>query len=284
MASRSSGQVAAGVLLSLLAIFLVLGIMAFRPVEAGHVGVVTSFGKVQAETLKPGGNWVIPFFNDVKDVDTRVQAIPFDELAAASKEYQDVILSGTLNVHVDSNAAVDLYQKVGLDYADKIVRPFFTNLVKEVVPLYGIADILPKREEIRRITVEKLAAKLAQYGIIVDDVAIANISFSEAYTGAIEEKQVQEQRVQTERQILEQRRIQAQSLVAQAEGEANAAIERARGQAEANRLLAESLSDPIIQYQLIQKLGDKITVMLLPSEQSGLILDLKGLLPTTPPQ
>lgn len=51
----------------------------------------------------------------------------------------------------------------------------------------------------------------------------------------------------------------------------------AEGQSEANRLLAASLSDQILQYQYIQKLTDKITVMLLPSGNQT-IFDLKGLL------
>ena len=51
----------------------------------------------------------------------------------------------------------------------------------------------------------------------------------------------------------------------------------ANGQAEANSLLSASLTDQILQYQYIQKLTDKITVMLLPSGNQT-IFDLKGLL------
>jgi hypothetical protein len=51
----------------------------------------------------------------------------------------------------------------------------------------------------------------------------------------------------------------------------------AKGQAQANDLLNQSLSDKILQYQYIQKLTDKISVMLLPSG-NGTIFDLKSLL------
>jgi len=44
----------------------------------------------------------------------------------------------------------DLYQKVGLDFADKVIDPAFNDFVKEVVPTYPIGEILPKREEIRQ--------------------------------------------------------------------------------------------------------------------------------------
>ena len=51
----------------------------------------------------------------------------------------------------------------------------------------------------------------------------------------------------------------------------------ANGQATANKSLAASLSDQILQYQYIQKLTDKIQVMLLPSGNQT-IFDLKSLL------
>jgi len=41
-------------------------------------------------------------------------------------------------------------------------------------------------------------------------------------------------------------------------------------------MIAASLSDPVLQYQLINKLSDKINVMLVPSG-NGFLLDLKNL-------
>lgn len=277
-----AGRIVGGIVLA------VFGLVAFclHPIPAGYVGVVTSFGSVHEETLKPGLNFVVPIFNSVTDVDTRVRGIPFGQdpnarFGAASREYQDVFLTGTLNVHVDQNAAVDLYQKVGLDYDTKLVVPFFSTAIKEVVPQYGIAEILAKRETIRQEAVVKLSQKLAPYGLIVDDVAIANIDFSEQYKAAIEAKQVAEQQVQTESQILAQRKIQADQARAVAQGTADAAVISATGQSEANRLLQQSLSDELIRYTLVQKLGPTINTMILPDGQS-FILDPKALASPTP--
>ena len=77
-----------------------------------------------------------------------------------------------------------------------------------------------------------------------------------------------------------QKQIEAQQAVAAAKGEADANVTLADGRAKANKLLAESLSDQILQYQYIQKLTDKITVMLLPSGNQT-IFDLKSLLGQT---
>jgi hypothetical protein len=107
----------------------------------------------------------------------------------------------------------DLYQKVGLDFADKVIDPAFNDFVKEVVPTYPIGEILPKREEIRKRAMTKLGDNLSRYHIIVDDIYFASIRFSPGYEGAIEAKQVAQQQVETQKQVLAQREIEAQQKV-----------------------------------------------------------------------
>ncbi|MEA2673720.1 MAG: prohibitin 1 [Chloroflexota bacterium] len=254
----------------------------FVEVPAGNVGVVTNFGQVQTVTLGPGLHLVVPILQQVTNVDTRVQPHQFQEIDAASKELQTVKLTGVMNYHIDGQFASDLFQRVGTDFAAKIIDPAFNDFIKTVVPDYSVNDILAKRDEIRSLAKQQLAANLAQYHIIVDDIYIANIAFSDAFQSAIEAKQVAQQQVQTEQQILAQKQIQAQQAVAQAQGQADATVTLAKGQAEANSLLTASLTDKILQYQYIQKLTDKITVMLLPAG-NGTIFDLKSLLGQTTP-
>lgn len=270
----------AWLIVALMAVITVLS-TGLRIIDAGHVGVVTWFGRVENRTLEPGLQFVTPIAENVIPIETRVQGINFENLAAASLEYQDVLITGTLNIHIDGPQADDLYQDVGLDYINRVVNPFLNTFVKQIVPEYEIDTILLKREEIRVRAAEALGEKLADYHIVVDDLAFAQISFSPEYTAAVEEKQVQEQRVLTERQILEQRRIQADQAVATAEGEAASIVARAKGQAEANQLLSSSLTPILVQWQAIQRLNDKISVVLLPSD-NNFLLDVNRFLPEQP--
>jgi regulator of protease activity HflC (stomatin/prohibitin superfamily) len=275
-------------------IILIIGAAGpFVEVPAGNVGVLTNFGSVQGVTLEPGLHAIVPIYQRVTNVDTRVQPHQFEEIDAASKELQTVRLTGTMNYHIDGQFASDLFQRVGTDFAEKIIDPAFNDFIKTVVPEYSVNDILAKRDEIRRFAKDQLGANLAQYHIIVDDIYIANIAFSNEFQQAIEAKQVAQQQVQTEQQILAQKEIQAQQVVAAAKGEADArvtlaqgeataTVSLANGQAEANNLLNASLTDEILQYQYINKLTDKIQVMLLPSGNQT-IFDLKGLLDQTGP-
>jgi regulator of protease activity HflC (stomatin/prohibitin superfamily) len=261
-------------------------------VPAGMVGVQTNFGEVQEQTLGPGLHWVTPFMSQVTNMDTRVQPHPMKEIDAASAEYQAVRITGTLTYHIDARYASQLYQEVGPDFADKIIDPALNDFVKTVTPEYSISEILNKRDEIRSRAITALGENLARYHIIIDDIYIANIAFSEEYQAAIEAKQVAAQQVQTEQQILQQKKIQADQQVAAAQGqadaqvvlakgEAQAQIELANGQAQANTTIAQSLSDKVLQYLLIQKLGDKIQIIFMPTGQS-FILDPKQLLSSTP--
>src|SRR5262249_40142296 len=123
---------------------------------------------------------------------------------------------------------------------------------------YGVTEILGKRDEIRTRTKEQLAQNLGRYGINVDDIYLTNIAFSPEYTAAIEAKQVAAQQVEQQRQILEQKRVQADQAEADAQGRARAAIAEAQGNAEANRLLTESITPALIDYQRVQKWDGKM--------------------------
>jgi regulator of protease activity HflC (stomatin/prohibitin superfamily) len=226
---------------------------SFAIVPAGHRGVVLWWGSVEKRIMGEGFNLKVPIAERVIKVDVKVQPHPFKEIDASSKEYQMVKMTGMMNFHIDPSFVNDLYQKVGLDFADKVIDPAFNDFVKEVVPTYPIGEILPKREEIRKRAMGKLGENLARYHIIVDDIYFANIRFSPEYEGAIEAKQVAQQQVETQKQVLAQREIEAQQKVATAKGEAESILVVAQGQAKANDALSRSISPILVQYKGVEK-------------------------------
>ena len=237
----------------LLIIILIVVLGTFALVPAGHRGVVLWWGSVENRIMGEGLNFKVPFAERVIKVDVKVQPHPFKAIDASSKEYQLVKMTGMMNFHIDPSFVNDLYQKVGLDFADKVIDPAFNDFVKEVVPTYPIWEILPKREEIRQRAMKKLGDNLSRYHIIVDDIYFANIRFSPEYEGAIEAKQVAQQQVETQKQVLAQREIEAQQKVATAKGEAESILVVAQGQAKANDVLSRSISPILVQYKGIEK-------------------------------
>jgi regulator of protease activity HflC (stomatin/prohibitin superfamily) len=240
-------------MLVILLIIIIIAWGTFAIVPAGHRGVVLWWGSVENRIMGEGLNFKVPIAEKVIKVDVKVQPHPFKEIDASSKEYQMVKMTGMMNFHIDPAYVNDLYQKVGLDFADKVIDPAFNDFVKEVVPTYPIGEILPKREEIRKRAMGKLGENLTRYHIIVDDIYFANIRFSPAYEQAIEAKQVAQQQVETQRQVLAQREIEAQQKVASAKGEAESIQVVAQGQAKANDALSRSISPILVQYKSIEK-------------------------------
>lgn len=240
-------------MLILLIILLIIVWGTFVIVPAGHRGVALWWGSVEKRIMGEGLNFKVPIAETVIKVDVRVQPHPFKEIDASSKEYQMVKMTGMMNFHIDPAYVNDLYQKVGLDFADKVIDPAFNDFVKEVVPTYPIGEILPKREEIRKRAMTKLGDNLSRYHIIVDDIYFANIRFSPEYEGAVEAKQVAQQQVETQKQVLAQREIEAQQKVATAKGEAESILVVAQGQAKANDALSRSISPILVQYKGIEK-------------------------------
>jgi regulator of protease activity HflC (stomatin/prohibitin superfamily) len=240
-------------ILIILLILFIVSWGSFALVPAGHRGVVLLWGSVEKRIMGEGLNFKLPIAETVITVDVKVQPHPFKEIEAASKEYQMVKMTGMMNFHIDPAYVNDLYQKVGLDFAPKVIDPAFNDFVKEVVPTYPIGEILPKREEIRQRAMKKLGDNLSRYHVIVDDIYFANIRFSPEYERAIEAKQVAQQQVETQKQVLAQREIEAQQKVATAKGEAESILVVAQGQAKANDALSRSISSILVQYKSVEK-------------------------------
>jgi len=199
------------VVVIVVSIVLIIGLFTSGlVVDAGNVGVVTTFGKVEEGVLYPGFYLRVPFVQQIHQIDVRVQPHPFKEIDAASQEQQSVKLTGMLNYSLAPERANELFQRVGLDFASKVIDPAFSDYIKEVVPKFPVTEILQRRDEIRQQTKERLAANLGQYGIIVLDVYISDIAFSPEYQAAIEQKQTAQQNVGKETQVLAQKQIQAQ--------------------------------------------------------------------------
>jgi regulator of protease activity HflC (stomatin/prohibitin superfamily) len=241
-----------GLIVALLILVIILW-GTFVIVPAGSRGVVLWWGSVEKRIMDEGLNFKVPMAETVIKVDVRVQPHPFREIDASSKEYQIVKMTGMMNFHIDPAFVHDLYQKVGLDFADKVSDPAFNDFVKEVVPTYPIGEILPKREEIRQTAMKKLGNNLSRYHILVDDIYFANIRFSPEYEKAIEAKQVAQQQVETQKQVLAQREVEAQQKVATAKGDAEAILVVAQEQAKANEVLSHSLTPILVSYKSIER-------------------------------
>ncbi len=246
-----------------------------KPIEAGHVGVVYQFGEIVGQ--EPEGLQFIAPWQELRTESIQVQRHRFENVTAFSKETQDVFVVATVNYSVSASAVQDLYRRVGPNWFDRLIEPRVNNFFKEETVKYSTVDVGPNREAIRSAVRDRLRAELAPFSIDINDLLIDNIEFNAEFKAAIEQKQIATQDALREQERVLQRQFEAEQLVETAKGEAESIRVRAEGQAAANKLLAESLTPEVIQFEALQRLGDNVQIALIPSGQ-GVILDPTTLL------
>lgn len=227
-------------------LILLAGLIIFRPftiVNAGQRGVVMRFGQVQDTVLGEGIHFIFPVVTSVKKLNVRVQKSSFQS-DAASKDLQRITTELAVNWHIEPSKVNRVFQNIGDE--DNIVTGIITPAVSEVLKAATAKktaeEIITKRTTLKEEIDTHLATRLADYGVIVDDVSLVNFSFSPEFSKAIESKQIAEQEAK-----------QASFIAQKATQEAQADINRAKGQAEAQRLQRLTLTPELLQKQAIEK-------------------------------
>ena len=259
------------------------GTTSFKPINSGEIGVVYQFGNIIGQ-IGEGPNWIAPY-QSIKTENIQVQGHKFEKLESFSSETQNVLVKATLNIRVAPEAIQKLYRTVGPNWYAVLVEPRVQQNFKDETVKYKSVDIAPNRETIRKTVRDRLEGELSPHSIEVVDLLLDNIDFDKDFKNAIEAKQIATQRALEEEQKVNVSKHQATQKVETAKGEGGAIFEVAKKQAEANDKLSASLTPQLIQYSLIQKLGDDIKVIILPTGQN-FILDssiLGGVSPTPIP-
>jgi len=246
-------------------------------VPAGHRGVVIRFSAVTGNVLNEGLQAKMPFLDSVVKMSVQTQKYEADA-ASASQDLQDVSTTIALNWHLDPSMAAEVYREIGLEYIDRIAAPAIQETVKQVTAKFNAEDLILKREEVKAAITENLSTRLMERGIITEAVSITEFQFSSTFIAAIEAKVAAEQAVFEALNKLERIKVEAQQREEEEIGEANARIAKAQGEAEyirivtdaqvaANAAIAESLTPEILQYILLDRLGEDIKIMVIPSGQ-----------------
>ncbi len=226
-----------------LAIIVILN--CFTIVEAGHTGVVVTLGKVKEGVLQEGIHFKIPFIQQIVKIDNRIVKLEV-ETEAFSKDLQTVETVLAINYRVDTSKSYSIYKNIGANYETVLVTPAVNEVLKAITAKYTAEESVTNRVLISDGLVSGLNNKLNEIGLYVTDVNIINFEFSEAFITAIEEKQVAQQK-------LLKSETEKQTAIINAQANAETVRINAEAQAQANKILNESLSDRVIEYNKVQK-------------------------------
>ena len=231
-----------------LIIVAVLAFGCFTQVPTGHTGVLTTFGRVADYTLDSGIHLKAPWQKVVK-MDNRIQRAT-ETLSCFSSDIQEVTMLYTLNYQISSKDAMTIYRTIGSDYYNKIIVPTVQEAVKVCTAKYTAEELVSERTALANAIEESLSDKLTGYNIMVNSTSIENMDFTDAFTNAVEAKQVAQQnklKAETEaQQKVIEAKADADVKQIEADAEAYQLVKKAEAESEAYRMISESLTDKVI--------------------------------------
>lgn len=209
-------------IISIISLFVVITFFnSFTTIKSGEIGLKSRFGQIVSQTTQEGIQFKVPYIEKVTKVNMKVQKADITS-SSATKDLQDVSISFAINYQLQADKVMDLYKTVGASYVETILQPATQEALKNVTSKYTAEELITKRSEVSQQIIEELSAKVGKYGIIINELNIIDLNFSEAYNKAIEDKQVAEQEVKKAQQELEKTKIEAEKKVAEAKAEADA--------------------------------------------------------------
>lgn len=285
----------AGVLLSLIA----QGILIVEPTQVGVI-VNTLTGTLE-EPRRAGTSVVIPVAQNYYVYPINQQQYTMagetedrgggnDAVSARTRDGQEVSLDITVLYAINPEKVTTVHLRWQTGYQENFVRPTVRGLVREVVAGYPAEDIYGEGRATMETTMQQqIADRFEEEGLTLTDLLVRDISFSEQFRQAIEQKQIADQEAQQAQLRVVQRENEANQLraqadgqrdarVAEAEGEAQAIVLQAQAEAEALRLVSEQIAanPSLIQYLYVQNLSDNVNIALVPAN-SPFLFDFNSL-------
>jgi regulator of protease activity HflC (stomatin/prohibitin superfamily) len=251
---------------------MAFGVSACGKVPAGNVGIrVNLLGGskgVDHDVLGPG-RYMITWNQDLFVFPTFTQNYSWtkastegspndEELQFQSSEGMTISADVGISYHIEPDKVSLVFQKYRRG-VEEITDIYLRNMVRDALVTESstlrVDDVYgEKRADLMNRVTEDVKKQVEPIGIIVEKLYwIGPLRLPEQVTAAINAKLQATQMAQQRENEVATARAEAQKKVEEAKGFAESTRLQAQAQAEANKVLAQSISPELIQYQLVQK-------------------------------
>lgn len=253
--SPEPGSHYAGTINKIAVVVIIVGVLlsAVKIIEPGKVGVQTLFGKVQDGVLESGLHIINPFV-DVTTFSIQTENYTMSARTGEGQVQGDdairVLSSDGLEVTIDLSVlykvnpvkAPFIYQNIGVNYEDKIVRPVTRTAIRDNAVNYVAVDLYStKRQEFQYKINKTITDNFAKNGLLIQQVLVRNISLPATVRASIESKIQAEQDAQKMQFVLQKERQEADRKRVEAQGIADY-----------QKILSTGLSDKQLVYESIK--------------------------------
>ncbi|MDP2865560.1 MAG: prohibitin family protein [Elusimicrobiota bacterium] len=216
----------------------VFAFSSFFIVPPGEVAIKTRLGAI-VDSYSEGLNFKIPFLENVTKFSIQIQRANI-KTQAFSKDLQTMNVNLVVNHRIQKETAVSIFRNLGPNYVENIVDPAVQEVFKAIAARYTAERVIAERNALVQELNAEVKERLTKKEIIVTDISVTDLDFTEQFLRAVEDKQVADQQAQM-----------AGKLVEKAKRDAEQQIAKSRGEAEALRMQREQVTPALIELRKV---------------------------------